>query len=522
MMKNRQLHTIILPLCTLLLFSCTQDTISPAPDSENEIRFQTGTLTRGLIDNLAVGSEICLYGYRDGTPLAQGSNLADGTSKALEGKTLAYRNFNGADRWSVVNGDNPITYFWEGTGTYRFFGWLQQDANGLKDPDHDNVGTNDDKWSAVYNESKKKLTVNATLDKDYNQFDFLYSNVDERTLPRQSKSDPVALEMNHLFTAFGIGISNTSKNAITVKSVTLGKLHDKGSAVIDFSTTPCAVSYGTTSISRNPDTAPFIEYGGSGYTYTIESGDGENTGVRYNIFNPSATAKEYYMVWPQAESVFPELTFASDEAEATEPDTSFPLILVYESNGTEYKKRMQLPKMAWEPGKLYYFNVLVADKLVEITATVKDWNYSHADVDLGESALSVKQGKHLIWDENTCTVDHTNRIVYVKNGQPVEGTFTIDAPKGGQWRVSLEGDFTAFTIMDDAAPTDDGFGPIDGKQHRIRIVPQISNPDRDYSVTLKFVAVAVDSKTYSADELLQDYDNDEMAEKYTVVLECVN
>lgn len=508
MMKNKKLHTIILPLCTLLLFSCTQDTISPASDTENEIRFQTGTTTRGLIDNLAQeGTKITLYGYHDGNFLA-----ANNDAKILNGKSLKCLDNNG--NWSVVDGsDNPLTYFWEGNGDYRFFGWLAKDPNGL-------VAPNNSKWSAGYND--KVLTVNATLDKDYNQFDFLYSNVHERTLPIQSKSDPVALEMNHLFTAFGIGISNTSKNAITIKSVTLGKLHDKGSAVIDFSTTPCAVSYGTTSISRNPDTAPFIEYGGSGYTYTIESGDGENTGVRYNIFNPSATAKEYYMVWPQAESVFPKLTFDNDEAEANEPDTSFPLILVYESNGTEYKKRMQLPQMAWAPEKLYYFNVLVADKLVEITATVKDWKYSHADVDLGESALSVKQGKHLIWDENTCTVDHTNRIVYVKNGQPVEGTFTIDAPKGGQWRVSLEGDFTAFTIMDDAAPTDDGFGPIDGKQHRIRIVPQISNPDRDYSVTLKFVAVAVDSKTYSADELLQNYDNDEMAEKYTVVLEGVN
>ena len=507
MMKNRQLHTIILPLCTLLLFSCTQDNISPTSDTENEIRFQTGTTTRGLIDNLAQeGTKITLYGYHDRNFLA-----ANNDAKILNGKSLKCLDNNG--NWSVVDGsDNPLTYFWEGNGDYRFFGWLAKDPNGL-------VAPNNSKWSAGYND--KVLTVNATLDKDYNQFDFLYSNVHERTLPTQSKSDPVALEMNHLFTAFGIGINNTSEDDITIKSVTLRTLHDNGSAVIDFSTTPCKVNYGATSISRNPENSPFIFMKYEGSEYVVEAGDGENTGVKYNIFNPSATAKEYYIVWPQAETVFPVLTFADDDAEADADDEIFPLILVYEVDGQEFKKRMQLPKMAWEPGKLNYFNILVADKLVEITATVKDWNYSHADVDLGESALSVKQGKHLIWDENTCTVDHTNRIVYVKNGQPVEGTFTIDAPKG-QWRVSLEGDFTAFTIMDDAAPTDDGFGPIDGKQHRIRIVPQISNPDRDYSVTLKFVAFAVDSKTYSADDLLQDYDNDEMAEKYTVVLECVN
>ena len=511
MMKNKKLHTIILPLCTLLLFSCTQDTISPASDTENEIRFQTGTPTRGLIDNLAVGSEICLYGYHDGAYLAAGND-----DKKLAGKTLKYLN---TDRWSVVNGESPITYFWEGDGNYRFFGWLQQDASGLK-PDYNNVNTNDEKWSAEYNEDEKGnkvLTVNATLDKDYNQFDFLYSNVDERTLPRQSKSDPVALEMNHLFTAFGIGISNTSEDNITVKSVTLKTIHDKGSATIDFSPNlPNQVSYGET--SRTDDNAPFISYSNStGYiVYNDESG---NPNVKNNIFNPDATAKEYYIVWPQAESVFPKLTFANDEAEAAEPDESFPLILVYEVDGQTIKKRMQLPKMAWEPGKLYYFDILVADKLVEIITTVKDWKYFTSNIDFNENTIEVKENKHLTWDPNTCTVEDTEKKVYIKNGQPAEGTFTIDAPIGGQWRASLEGDVTAFEILDDTAPIGDGFGPIDGTQHRIRVRPLINDPDRDYSVRVKFVAVTAGGKTYPADDMLQDVNGDKKADPFTIILE---
>lgn len=493
----------ILVLCGLLMASCSQDQLPAANEKADEISFQTTTsLTRGLIGSLTSGSEICLYGYKDG------NFLAAGTDKALEGKTLAYRNFNGSNRWSVVNGDNPITYFWEGDGKYRFFGWLAKDPNGL-------VAPNNIKWSAGYND--KVLTVNATLDKDYNQFDFLYSNVHERTLPTQSKSDPVALEMNHLFTAFGIGISNTSEDDITVKSVTLRTIHDKGSATIDFSKTPCEVKYGTTSISRNPDTNPFRTYS-SDVGYTV-SKDG---GVVYNIFNPSATKKEYYIVWRQDKDNFPILTFDNDDAETDADDELFPLILVYEADGQNFKKRMQLPQMDWEPGKLNYFNILVADKLVEITATVKDWKYAHADVDFNESTVTVKEDNHLIWDGNTCIVNDVAKKVYVKNGQPVEGTFTIDTPTGGKWRVSLEGDVTAFTIMDDAAPTDDGFGPIDGKQHRIRVVPLITNPDRDYSVTLKFVAVTADSKTYPADDMVQDCNGDDKADKYTIVLESAN
>ena len=221
-------------------------------------------------------------------------------------------------------------------------------------------------------------------------------------------------------------------------------------------------------------------------------------------------------MWPQAESVFPELNFADDDAAAAAPETDFPIILVYESNGQEFEKRLKFPKQAWEAGKLNYFDILIADKLVEIKATVKDWNYSHADVDYSASTVTVKQGNHLKWDESTCRVDATAKKVYVKNGQPVEGTFTIDTPEGGQWRVSLEGDVNAFKILDDTAPTDDGFGPIDGKQHRIRIVPLISSPDRDYSVILKFVAITADSKTYPADDMVQG------ADRYTIVLENVN
>lgn len=498
MMKNRQLHTIILPLCTLLLFSCTQDTISPAPDSENEIRFQTGTTTRGLIDNLAdEDTKICLYGFRGN------AYLAAGKEKQLSGKTLAYKD----GRWAVVDGSgNPLTYFWEGENVqYRFFSWLQQAPDGLTAP-----------FIPTYDEANKKLTIPETVvNKDYNQFDFMYSDVDERTLDANNKSIPVEMGMHHLFTAFGIGISNTSEDDIYIKSVTLRTLHDKGSAVIDFSKTPCEVTYGTTSISRNPQTEAFISFTGN------QKVDKEN-GVLYNIFNPTATAKEYYMVWPQAESVFPKLEFANDDAEAAAPDTDFPIILVYESDGQSFKKRMQLPQQAWVAGKLNYFDILVADKLVEITATVTDWKYAHADVDFNESTISVKEDNHLIWDGNTCIVNDAAKKVYVKNGQPVEGTFTIDTPAGGKWRVSLEGDVTAFTIMDDAAPTDDGFGPIDGKQHRIRVVPLISNPDRDYSVTLKFVAVTADSKTYPADDMVQDCNGDKKADKYTIVLESAN
>lgn len=525
MMKNRQLHTIILPLCTLLLFSCTQDTISPASDSENEIRFQTGTPTRGLIDNLAVGSEICLYGYHGGIP------LADGTSKALEGKTLAYRNFNGSNRWSVVNGDNPITYFWEGTGTYRFFGWLQKDANGLTAA------------GLTTNYAKNKLTVSGTLNYQYNQFDFMYSDVDQRTLTDENmaneKGRPVAMNMNHLFSAFSIGISNTSQDDITVKSIKLQRLHTTGSATIDFSGDNTAVTYTNYPTASAYSTEVLASYA-SETGYTLAAGGSSQK----DIFNPSATVEanvqKYYMVWPQAQSVIfdANLEGKTPEEEAKlgdECDIYYPLIMEYSigNESTIRKKRMKFPNMAWLPGMKYSFNVKFADKEISLVLQVEPWTYSSSAVDFSDGTIEVNGNNSLTWDKTKGVVDDTEATVTVKGAQPVEATFALSAPVGGKWMVSFkDGDVTSFKIEDDAEDANDGIGPIDGAIHRIKVTPLVKNPTRDYQVRLKFSVQTADGKTIPIDDIIQVeknangeivYENGKPKQKiYTIVLKNAN
>ena len=246
MMKNRQLHTIILPLCTLLLLSCNQDNISPAQDTENEIRFQTGTPTRGLIDDLSqAGTKITLYGYHDGNFLA-----ANNDAKILNGKSLKCLDNNG--NWSVVDGsDNPLTYFWEGNGDYRFFGWLQYDpTSGLSVPNT---------WT--YDNTTKELAIPETvLDMNYNQFDFLYSAVDQRTMNEENmateKRRPVEMNMQHLFSAFSIGIENLSEKDITIKEVTLRHIKTQGSATINYSVGNGKVTYNLS--EQTPQATSFL------------------------------------------------------------------------------------------------------------------------------------------------------------------------------------------------------------------------------------------------------------------------
>ncbi|MBR5481369.1 MAG: fimbrillin family protein [Bacteroidaceae bacterium] len=516
MMKNRQLHTIILPLCTLLLLSCNQDNISPAQDTENEIRFQTGTPTRGLVDDLAQeGTKITLYGYHDGNFLA-----ANNDAKILNGKSLKCLDNNG--NWSVVDGsDNPLTYFWKGTGTYRFFGWLQYDpTSGLSVPN-----------TLTYNNTTKELTIPETvLDMNYNQFDFLYSDINLRVLPEDDKRVPVALNMHHLFTAFRIGIQNTSQDNITIKSIKLQRLHTTGTATINFSktTTSSATDYyniptGPTGVtySNYPNAADYSDYS----TVTTLASYENNTGYTLygtkvvpggtsipNLFNPADTKQRYYMVWPQAENVIfdknlEDLSPEDEEQLGPEYNGYYPLIMEYyvgDDDDNVLTKRMKFPKMDWEPGKKYSFDVKIADKLIELNATVEPWTYSSSDVNFSDGTIEVNGNNSLTWDKTKCEVNDTEAKVYVRNGQPVEATFALSAPVGGSWLVSFsDGAVNSFQIIDDVDNKTEGIGPIDGRIHRIKIKPLENNPQTDYQVRLKFAVQTADGKTIPIDDVIQ-------------------
>ena len=513
MMNKIYLHLWLFTLGSLIFHACTQSEVIPDVEyQEYEVKFQANEVSsRSLIEeNLSTtGTEIKIYGYHDNDFLAEKES-----DKILNGRYL--HRFSDA-LWAVLNDeDSPITYYWEGYGRYRFFGWLTHDAAHDKDIP----------FTPTY--SAGKLTIPATVvdNRDVNQFDFLYSDINHRIMTADNffreQTQPVVMNMNHLLSAFAIGIRNTSEDAITVKKVSLNCIHDKGSAVIDFNQTVSTeatssiapiVQYGTTSKSTE---YPFMVFSGS---HTLLN----KTGYAPNVFAPSSAFKQFYMVWPQDGDVLnaSSLTFDDEEAEAAAPDEIFPIVLEYTVGGKQIKKRMRLPNNDWMPGKKYYLELQVADKLVNLTTTVSEWDYTDSKVDFSNNSISVKDNGHLQWDLATCTKDDSKKEVYVTNGAPVEGTFTIDAPQGGQWRVSLEGDVTAFKIADDTAPTDDGFGPIDGKEHRIRIVPTIATPDRDYKVTLKFVAITADHKTYPADDMIQDSNGDDKADIYTVVLRSV-
>jgi len=470
---------------------------------DQEIVFETeARSTRSFINNESLettGTQLCIYGFHDDNP------LSEGTAMKLQGKALTFAD----DKWLVMEDDIPLHFYWAESGKYKFYGWLAYDAAGkLATPST---------WT--YNANNKLLSIPSTVvNKDYNQYDFVYSDVHNRefdaSTPDNIKYAEVPFALNHLFSAISIGAQNSSSEDVIITKVALEGIHDQGSANIDYSSNSVVVTY-STSMHRSSDT-PFVAYDNVD-GYLIKKGNG----IVGNAFT-NATNKSYYIIWPQKKEILAPTTPVSGDAEREFAATDSLLVVEYSIADTKYRKRVKFPDMDWEAGKMYHFDILFADKMVVLEATVNPWNYSSAEVDFSEGTVTVKEGGKLVWDESTCIVDDTEKRVYVSNGQAIEARFVIDTPKGGQWRVSLEGDTHAFTLTDDVSPIDDAMGAIDGKQHTVRIIPKITNPDRDYKAQLKFVVLTADGRIISADDVIQDKDGDNNPDIYQIVLLNVN
>ena len=58
-------------------------------------------------------------------------------------------------------------------------------------------------------------------------------------------------------------------------------------------------------------------------------------------------------------------------------------------------KSNKLPEEDWEPGNKYYLEVQIADKLIDVTTRVMEWDYTDVDVDFSGNVIMVKENGHL-------------------------------------------------------------------------------------------------------------------------------
>lgn len=473
-------HILTYCIAILALLSCVKQE-QPGGASSDVITFAPyvpQTKAGFIMDNddfSAEGNKMIVYDYiraNPNTPTEGASGwYMDGVSLVCD----AEGNWNYSE--AATSGQE---FLWIDNSQNTFFGWLAVESGS---------------WYTEalpsFDENNRQLTVpSITFTKDSPVYDFMFSGVHDRyyVKERQGGSE-VPLEMRHLFSAIAFGVSNSTNSDVVVKSFSVKGLCSTNSAVIDFADN-AAVTYGAGTRS----TGVYVEKNSTDLTV--------GPGIRYaNVFNASATAPEYMIMWPhngtgeQWLHSTATITTDSNTGEMSYPD-SYLMYVKYTMDGAEFTKRINFPQgTVWEPGKRYHYNIEFADKIIKLTCTVNPWIGNDLDIDFAESAVTMKSGGELSWDGVKSNIVGTN--VYITNNTPAEGTFHFDTPVGGNWYATLSGDVDAFILEPNT-------GAINETSSKIRVVPvHTGDRDRDYKVTLKFYVRRADGRTIPADDEIQ-------------------
>lgn len=503
-MKSYYRHILLTSAVILAAASCTKTHTEELPDTPMPISISAtdATTTKALLEKGTFntdGNRIQVYDIHTAADNSTsvyidayaGPDVASHSSQHVPGRTWPFED--------KTTGEG-VSYNWTPDGVHKFFGWLAKDAN---------FGTTPMTPEAYfgsgfsYEANTTTLTIPATtMTPTSTQFDFLYSNIYTRDLNSATPdfTSPVPLEFKHLFTAFSIGAWNTSDSQITITKFELRNLKNNKSATINYSGNDVVVTYGTSSAAATVYRQLENE------TYSIAAND-----KVANIFKGTGAAQEFTLMWPQAvEDVHSTGTITESETGETIYPEDYKMYIEYTVTAGEdvsnLTKSLNFPELAWEAGKKYHFDVTFADKMVELIASVNEWDYESQVVDFKDAAVTVKDEKHLIWDETTGDLDVSTKQAFIVNGQPLKGHFTLDTPIGGTWLVSLSGDVDAFQITPDN-------GVIDGNQATISVKPLVGDPKRDYQVKLKFAVRRPDGRTIAADDAIQPNGT-----QYTIVL----
>lgn len=435
------------------------------------------------------GNRLKIYDFND-----EEKYFDDLIGPDVDGNTYGYSGV-----WPFENAPHAWT-----VDTHKFFGWLANDASSTPDDTSDDLTPNKiwgDDFS--FDETTRILTIPETvMDQDAPQFDFLYSNIITRDMVNSPDYSPVNLEFKHLFTAVSLGASNGTETDVTIQEFKIENIINKRAATIDFSGNAPVVTY------QDFDQNTFTWANSKPYVLGSEKSVS-------NIFDGSNTQK-FMMLWPLKSDQLHHPVIEVDPGDDGNVD--------YEDYPKEYKmyikytfaddkmqmeKRMNFPKIDFEAGKKYHFDISFADKTIELKTIVKDWIHDAQTIDYANSAVTVHDTGVLKWDGTLSTLMESEtgeKLVVIKNGQPAEATFTISTPLGGVWLISLSGDIEAFRVDPDN-------GEINASSARIRVIPLVEDPKREYKVKLKFAVRRPDGRIIAADELVQPE-----AAKRTVVL----
>lgn len=161
-----------------------------------------------------------------------------------------------------------------------------------------------------------------------------------------------------------------------------------------------------------------------------------------------------------------------------------------------------------QAGMIYTYKIKIdASRDLDLTLlSVLPWDLESRALEIKEQAVS----QELTYDEGTSIVNHTNKTVTIKNGQPVRGSFQLSSPKGAKVLLALDGNLNAFEVSPKTQIIDDN--PVN-----FTITPLVGDPKIDYKTQLHLYLVHSDSTVSELDALVMGETAGE-PNNYTIIL----
>lgn len=159
-------------------------------------------------------------------------------------------------------------------------------------------------------------------------------------------------------------------------------------------------------------------------------------------------------------------------------------------------------------GMIYTYKIKIdASRDLDLTlASEMPWDLESRSLEIKEQAVS----QALTYNEVTSFVNHTNKTVTIKNGQPVRGSFQLSSPRGAKVLLALDGNLNAFEVSPKTQIIDDN--PV-----IFTITPLVNDPKIDYKTQLHLYLVHSDSTVSELDALVMG-ETDGEPNNYTIIL----
>ena len=366
-----------------------------------------------------------------------GLHTADNRIRVLD----AVSGFSGSADWmgetpyyineDIVYDGEPVWAFssqrfypWTADGSHRFFGWLAYDASlDLTAEDFFNEADLFDPANMVFSIPTLTMDISTPV------FDFLYTGLAPVEAAARSDSTPIDLPLQHLFTAMGLTIINTSGNAVLLKSVTLTGMKNIRSARIDFTGNAPAV---TTDNISSSNVALFTSSEPSGDSYV--SVDREEDLVPDILMWPQSYADLENARLVVEYNIRDQYGIVSDDLSATidlNDQAIFKTHLTGMDAGTRYSFLLQFKKST-----------------IDLYTRALPWEYEEYDWDYAEHSISARSGMFkdgvlafyrgvgITASEPTTDEWSARTMRFQTRNEIMTGRFYIEAPTSGLWQVS--------------------------------------------------------------------------------------